>query len=297
MKKKDFRVNEYITLKLGKSGETSIYVNEEKFIQCKCLLLEIPFKDAVDSNGLESIDEFSERFGNPLSIHSSQFPKVPSSTYFWGHCSNLQTWAENNYSTNLLHSTIAFPLLKRLTEVGDIKARRMFKDEIVERIKSGYIPTIVYLVMSHYLDYLTEEEFQVLIEDIKENKCILDEKNLDLIWSFQVGREALTVNSIFFLIEHPKIMLFELLIKYGNFFFYKDGDQIGPFRQWISRILDKLWKYKFEFLQNKIRRLVEGGIIQVREYEYLDEKLGFYRKKIDYSIMDEFSILLYNRLR
>ena len=216
---------------------------------------------------------------------------------FWGHCSNLQVWDESNYNTNLLHSTIAFPLLKRLSEIGDPKARRVFKESITKRIESNYIPTIIYLVMSHYIDFFIQEEFEVLIKDIKRREHVLNEKNLDLIWSFQVGREALTSNSIIFLIEHPQIKLFDLLIKYGKKFFDKDRDLIGYFRQWIFRILDKLWKYEFKYLQNKIRELIERNIIRIKKYECFDKKSRFYRKNIDYSIMDEFSILLYNRLR
>jgi hypothetical protein len=44
---------------------------------------------------------------------------IPPEIRFWAHCSNLETWGENNYDTRLIHSNLAFPLLKKLTEAGD----------------------------------------------------------------------------------------------------------------------------------------------------------------------------------
>lgn len=61
---------------------------------------------------------------------------------FWGHCSNLQAWVENNYDTRLLHSNIAFPLLKKLTEAGDPNTNKVFKEEIARRFESGFMPVI-----------------------------------------------------------------------------------------------------------------------------------------------------------
>jgi len=149
MSDKEFRINEFFTLKLERK-KTNIYINNKKFIQCKFLLIEIPINDSVELDELKSIDEFSEQFGNPFDISPAHFPRVPPEAGFWGQSSNFQVWAEENYNTNLLHSNIAFPLLKKLSEAGDPKARRVFKDEIVKRIESGYVPTIIYLVMNTF---------------------------------------------------------------------------------------------------------------------------------------------------
>ncbi len=89
MSNKVFRINKFITLKLKRS-KTNIYINNEKFIQCKFLLLEIPIKDAIGLDALESVDEFSVRFGNPFYFRASQFQRTPPEAEFWGHCSNLQ---------------------------------------------------------------------------------------------------------------------------------------------------------------------------------------------------------------
>ncbi len=289
---KEFIVNKNITLRLEKN-RTNIYLSGEKFMQCKFLLLEIPVKDTVGLDELKSIDEFSEQFGNPFNIRTSQFPIIPPEVEFWGHCSNLQVWFENNYNTNLLHSNIAFPLLKKLSEIGDPIARRVFKEEIVKRIESGYGPTIIYLVMSHYLDFLTQEEFEVLIQEVRESGCVLDENILDLICSFD---PALSENDIIFLVEHPKINLFELLIDFGKKFFDMDGRYIGEYRTWITDILHRLNKFRPKYLERKVRDLIKRDKIKIRKILVFDDVVGVNLPKLDYSLMDEFSIRLFNAL-
>ncbi len=163
---KEFKVNNYITLKLEKD-KTIIYVNNKKFIQCKYLLIKIPEKKIEDFDDVTSIDEVSEILDHSLEIES-QKQEIPADLEFWGHSSNIQAWAELNYDTRLLHSNIAFPLLKKLTDVGDPNAKRVFKEEIARRFESGEKNVIHYLIIENYLDYLDMEEAKSLIQDFKE---------------------------------------------------------------------------------------------------------------------------------
>ena len=61
--KKLYQVNDFITLKL-ENGETNIYVDGERFIQCKILLIETPVKYELDNDGRDSIDEFTYNHKN-----------------------------------------------------------------------------------------------------------------------------------------------------------------------------------------------------------------------------------------
>ena len=83
--------------------------------------------------------------------------EIDPETEFWGHCSNLQSWYKHDYDTRLLHSNLSFPLLKRLTKVGDPLANKVFKEEIAKRLASGYGTVIDYLTEEGYLD--DESEF------------------------------------------------------------------------------------------------------------------------------------------
>ena len=58
---KEFKVNEYITLRL-EDGRTFIYLKDERFLQCFRLFLNIPGEKISDYNQIDSIDEATEIF-------------------------------------------------------------------------------------------------------------------------------------------------------------------------------------------------------------------------------------------
>ncbi|MGV9198944.1 MAG: leucine-rich repeat domain-containing protein [Promethearchaeia archaeon] len=164
MEIKTFKVNEFLTLKL-ENRRTNIYVNGKLFTQCKYLLLNIP-KDAIpELDFIDSIDEAEEILDGSLEGNFSRTRNLISSEVeFWAHCSNIQAWEENEYDTRILHRNLAFPLLKRLTEAGDPIARRVFREEIARRLASNHPTVIKYLINENFLGYLTEEEWEGLID-------------------------------------------------------------------------------------------------------------------------------------
>ena len=159
---KEFRINDYITLKLIKIvedlelilrfGYTVIMINDEQFNQCLSVSSNEIDEDLLhwSSNDLKNIGLTKEKIY--LSLEDE----------FWGHCSNIQTWVENNYDTRLIHHNLAFPLLKRLTEAGDPLAKKVFKEEIAKRYKSGFPSVVKYLEEEGYLKYLSKEELEAL---------------------------------------------------------------------------------------------------------------------------------------
>jgi len=163
----EFKVNRVITLKL-EGKETIIYVAGEVFRQCKKLILNIPITEITALNAIRSIDEIIEK--KELNLDRMEY-ELSSESEFWAHCSNLQIWAEYNYDTRLLHKNLAFPLLKRLSKVGDKEAKRVFKEEIAERFEKGNFIVQLFLLEDNYLDYLKNEELDVLVDNLKIEKC------------------------------------------------------------------------------------------------------------------------------
>ena len=154
-----FQINPYLELKLEK-GRTNIYVDGILFDYCKYLFLSIPTEEVDLYSDIESIDEVAQYLDNSLEpfVEKMINTKLPSHVEFWGHCSNLQAWYENNYNTNLIHNNLGFPLLKELTNAGDPQTKKVFKEEISTRLQSRYMPVIIYLLEEGYLEYLTYDE-------------------------------------------------------------------------------------------------------------------------------------------
>ncbi|TFF93368.1 MAG: leucine-rich repeat domain-containing protein [Promethearchaeota archaeon] len=161
------QISKLITLKL-EGEETVLYVNEEKFQQCKYLFIVNPEK--ITPEDANSIDDVKEFLGKRL--EEEIIPKdlgLTAEELFWGHCSNLQAWVESNYDTQLLHSNLAFPLLKKLTKAGDPIARRIFKEEIVERFLNGSNNTRTFLCDEGYLTFLNKEELSLILDPLSIN--------------------------------------------------------------------------------------------------------------------------------
>lgn len=176
--KKDFKVNEYITLKLEWVGgaqeqETVIYVLGKWFRQCKYLLLNIPVAKISSLDEIDSIDEATSKLDHSQEGNLFSRRRILAEVEFWGHCSNLQVWAEYDYDTRILHSNLAFPLLKKLTEVGDPQAKKVFREEIAKRLSSGFPPVIEFLTEEGYVKYLTHEEIILAMLETKEAEAIL----------------------------------------------------------------------------------------------------------------------------
>lgn len=157
---KEIEINRFIKLQL-RAGITYIFVDNKPFKHCLGLYLIVPIP-TKEQKKIESIDEASEIFNIQQVGIKTEDIKISPEDEFWGHCSNIQAWVENNYDTRLIHSNLAFPLLKKLTEVGDPIAKKVFKEEIAKKYRSGFPSVVKYLEEEGYLDYLSKEELEAL---------------------------------------------------------------------------------------------------------------------------------------
>ncbi len=167
----EFRVNKNITLRL-EDGITNIYVGNELFRQCKFLLLVGKGKNMLNNNDLTSIDDAVEKLDTLLEGTKAMSEIISPEVEFWGHCSNIQGWAECDYDSHFLHANMAFPLLKRLKELGDSQAKKIFAEEIVNRYMEGNKTVRTYLIEEGFLNDLTPEERAFILKN--ESSIIIE---------------------------------------------------------------------------------------------------------------------------
>ena len=163
----EFTISEFLSLRL-EDEKTVIYINGVPFLQCKYVLLTFTEDDEsriYKFNDVKSIDELAGLLDNSLE-YPSRF-EIPPQAEFWGHCSNLQAWYEHEYDTNLIHSNLAFPLLKKLSEAGDQLAVHVFKDEIAKRFLSCIPRTMIFLLENSYFEFLSVEEVSSLLRELQ----------------------------------------------------------------------------------------------------------------------------------
>lgn len=185
---KEYRINDVLRLKLEKGRWDSegyeidygkethriqIYVKDIPFRTCKYLLIINP-QDDDRFEEIESIDDAKRLLNSDLETKiTPQELNITPEEEFWAHCSNLQAWAENDYETRLLHSNLAFPLLRKLMKVGVAKARERYSEEVLERYAKG-TPQIKYMLLQwDYFDYIPFEKQISIIEDQDEYDFIV----------------------------------------------------------------------------------------------------------------------------
>lgn len=138
-------------------------------MQCMRLVLNIPREEFNMYDEAKSIDEASEIFKtlyeNEMLERGEHF--ISPEQEFWGHCSNIQAWVENSYDTRLLHSNLAFSLLKKLVNIGDPLAKKGFKDEIINRLEEGNGTVVGFLIETGLLRSLSREELNDLSNSLE----------------------------------------------------------------------------------------------------------------------------------
>lgn len=139
--KKKCRISSYITLKLKKYGSIDIVVKDE------------------------------------LAISLSKNPEVD----FEKLCEKLKQFVDTSYNCTFLDSEIAFPLLKKLIEAGDVIAKWAYKREYINKISDlihksdiKYINELNYLLGEIYVKDLNSEELNEILND--SNLPIMFEK-------------------------------------------------------------------------------------------------------------------------
>jgi hypothetical protein len=190
---KEFTVNDFIKLRL-ESDRTNIYVKNKIFTQCMYLLLNIPVDNIRKYDDIDSIDEAAENLDRSMEGGGRGLYHIDPEEEFMGHCSNMQAWAENDYDTRILHRNLAFPLLKRLSDVGDLLAKNRIKEEIILRYASGHETVMTFLADNGYLKYLSRDELEYLLDDNKLPLIsTLARNSIDIKLSLEMG----TVNPQF----------------------------------------------------------------------------------------------------
>jgi len=167
----EHKINDFITLRL-EDGITNIYINGKLFHHCKYLILEVPLNKIKITRDIDSIDEAQEKLNHSEQIYWEHKSMIPPETEFWGHCSNIQAWVENDYDTRILHSNLAFPLLRELTEAGDPIAKKVFKKEIKKRIESSYPNVIEFLIIGGFIDFINEGQIDQILKKINIEKLL-----------------------------------------------------------------------------------------------------------------------------
>ncbi len=268
-----YTLNDYLELKL-ENGHTSIYVNNVLFTQCKYLLLNISKDDIGITEKIDSIDQAAEILDSSMELDPLIRKTLTPEEEFIGHCSNLQVWVENEYDTRILHNKLAFPLLKKLTEAGDLLALRVFKEEIVKRFESGYINTAQFFLYNGYLNSFTIEELKYVFD--QSGSKLIDNILLQLRDSLESSLDNYKI------IKNLIDLILFIDLKYGNNYLFEVCES-------LSENL-RLQFVRFVILHLNYKEFINYTIPYGRFYTYFEQFVDYVYENFSH-IVDLFKFL------
>ena len=102
--------------------------------------------------------------------------------------------------------------------VGDPKAKAVFKEEIAKRLASGYQPVIEYLFEQKYLNYLSSEELLFSLLVPKEAEVLLKlEQKYGVIFKFKPNSMSSPLFSKHHELLRPNVRTFSIMSKHVTY--------------------------------------------------------------------------------
>ena len=135
-------VNEYISIqRYENEAKITIYVRNEPLI-------------SIPGSGFPSFEYALQELNDNLVGQKNILENNKTKIIFQKLILSLNIWSKNDYDTNLLNYKIAFPLLKKLREVGKTKFQIIFQQEILKRYSTSLSEVKEYLEQEGYLNLI-----------------------------------------------------------------------------------------------------------------------------------------------
>lgn len=159
------KINDYITVS-SEQNKISIYIQGERFQE---------FDYSFINKILKTSQSQLEKTNTQGKYVKNIYKKDSNDAYFNNFVNILKLWIQNNYDTNILLYDISFPLLRKLVEVGDSLAKKVFINEILKNLWSGDPLVVKYLFNEKYDDYVALDNYRrdIHTPKIKEIKLTI----------------------------------------------------------------------------------------------------------------------------
>ena len=159
------KVNDYITIS-SERNKILIYIQGERFQE-----FDYSFINKILKTSKSQLEKTNTQ-GNNI---KNNYKTDSENAYFNSFVNILKLWIRNNYDTSILLYDISFPLLRKLVEVGDSHAKKVFIDEILKNLWDGDPLVVKYLISEKYVDYVALDNYkrQIHTPKIKEIKLTI----------------------------------------------------------------------------------------------------------------------------
>lgn len=153
---KSNEINNYISIKIihspldHKIKEYESYGCSERATKVVICVRNEPLV-TIPSALFPSLKAITQEIKDPIDKYEYNQKKDLTETIFRRLLSNLITWSENDYNTQIIDHKIAFPLLKKLREVGETKFQIILQQEILKAYATSTFQVKEFLKREGYL--------------------------------------------------------------------------------------------------------------------------------------------------
>ncbi|MFX0023610.1 MAG: rhomboid family intramembrane serine protease [Candidatus Hermodarchaeota archaeon] len=146
-------LNDYITIGL-EYNKILIYIQGERFQE-----LEYSFLNKIINASKIQLEEVKNQVNTAENLYKMEV----ENENFINFLIILKLWIQNNYDTDILVYDFSFPLLKKLVEVGDPLAKKVFINEILKNLWGADPLVVRYLIDEKYDSYVALYNFRTEI--------------------------------------------------------------------------------------------------------------------------------------
>lgn len=150
-------LNDYIAIGL-EYNKILIYIQEERFQE-----LEYSFLNKILNACKVQLEEVKKQVKIVENLHKLEL----DNENFIKFLIILKLWIKNNYDTEILVYDFSFPLLKKLVEVGDPLAKKVFINEILKNLWGADPLVVRYLINEKYDHYVDLYNYRTEIHNPK----------------------------------------------------------------------------------------------------------------------------------
>jgi len=149
-------INDYISIKMihspldHKSKEYESYGCPEKGTKVVICIRNEPLV-TIPSASFPSLEAIIQEIKDPTDRYEYNQKNNLTETIFRRLLSNLIIWSENDYNTQIIDHKIAFPLLKKLREIGETKFQIILQQEILKAYATSTFQVKEFLKREGYL--------------------------------------------------------------------------------------------------------------------------------------------------
>lgn len=149
-------INDYISIKIihspfdHKNKEYESYVCSERGTRVVICVRNEPLV-TIPSALFPSVEVITQEIKDPTDRYEYNQKNNLTETIFRRLLSNLIIWSENDYNTQIIDHKIAFPLLKKLREVGETKFQIILQQEILKAYATSTFQVKEFLKREGYL--------------------------------------------------------------------------------------------------------------------------------------------------